>query len=130
MLTSFQHPDTVNAVALQPGEGGSIFATACNDEVVRLFDTRRNVKGGFDQRRKMNPSNVFQALQFSILFVLFLDAVSQSNKRSGALNTIVFSPAEPSVVAVASVREGALICDIRNLKRYLYLVYNMLYSIL
>jgi WD40 repeat protein len=120
----------VNAVALQPGEGGNIFATACNDEVVRLFDTRRNVKGGFDQRRKMDPSNVFQALQFSILFVLFLDAVSQSNKRSGALNTIVFSPAEPSVVAVASVREGALICDIRNLKRYLYLVYNILYSIL
>jgi hypothetical protein len=49
MLTSFQHPNTVNFVALQPEQEGNVFATACTDGIVRFFDNRRNVKGGFDQ---------------------------------------------------------------------------------
>ena len=48
MLHSFDHPDLVHYVALQPTAGliaGNILATACQDGLLRLFDMRRNAKG-------------------------------------------------------------------------------------
>ena len=42
----------------------------------------------------------------------------QTAERPGALYSVMFSPVEPNVVAVATEDEGAIIYDIRNLKRY------------
>ena len=45
LLNSFKHPETIEAIALQPGTNGNLFATGCEDGIVRLFDTRRNKTG-------------------------------------------------------------------------------------
>ena len=49
LLHSFDHPDSVHYVALQPATGlmtGNLLATACqSDGLLRLFDMRRNSKG-------------------------------------------------------------------------------------
>ena len=52
LYNSFQHSDSVYSISLQPGNEGNIFATACGDGILRLFDTRRNKKGEFDKSLK------------------------------------------------------------------------------
>ena len=47
LFNSFEHPDGVLNIALQRGNGGTIFATACVDGILRLFDTRRDSKREF-----------------------------------------------------------------------------------
>ena len=47
LLSTFDHPSAVYSVALQPGSNGNVCATACQDGIIRLFDTRRNQTGGF-----------------------------------------------------------------------------------
>lgn len=39
---SFQHPDYVNDISLQPGTNGQVFAAVCKDEQLRLFDIRKS----------------------------------------------------------------------------------------
>ena len=42
---AFKHPHNVKTIALQPDTNGNLFATACYDRILRLFDTRRNSTG-------------------------------------------------------------------------------------
>ena len=46
-MYSFQHLDGVWDIALQPGTNGNVFASACEDGIVRLFDIRQSVTGIF-----------------------------------------------------------------------------------
>ena len=46
------------------------------------------------------------------------DAVLQSAKRPNSLFSAMFFPAESTVVAVASTADGAVLYDIRNIKRF------------
>ena len=39
------HPDGVWDIALQPGTNRQVFALACNDGIIRLFDNRTSVTG-------------------------------------------------------------------------------------
>jgi hypothetical protein len=45
MLYTVAHPETVWTIACMPGKNGCIFATACQDGVLRLFDTRTSNTG-------------------------------------------------------------------------------------
>ena len=44
-MYSILHPDQVFDIALQPGTDGNVFASACEDGIVRLFDIRQSVTG-------------------------------------------------------------------------------------
>ena len=57
LLNSFQHPDDVYSLALQPGADGNVIATACDDGILRLFDPRIDEKGEF----------ITSLLQFNIM---------------------------------------------------------------
>ena len=52
----------------------------------------------------------------------FADAVLQAAKRSGVLCSAMFSPAEPTVIALASMDDGAVLYDIRNIKRFVLII--------
>ena len=49
LLNSVPHPDSVWDIALQPGSDGQVFASACEDGIVRLFDIRTSATGIFRQ---------------------------------------------------------------------------------
>lgn len=93
LMYSFDHPLEIPSIAVQPS--ADVFATACYDGSFRLFDLRQS---------KTDPA--FQSL-----------------KRPCELFTIMFSPVDSTILAVAgNSTSGALIYDIRNSKRYVYSV--------
>ena len=40
-----EHPDYVYDISSQPGTKGQVFASACADDILRLFDIRQSVTG-------------------------------------------------------------------------------------
>ena len=50
----------------------------------------------------------------------------QSPKRPGSLLSVRFSPAEPTVIAVATWGDKAVLYDIRNFKRFVTLCFVMI----
>ena len=64
-------------------------------------------------------TDVILFVQLVLVTCLILVSVpAKIGKRPGDLYSVMFSPVEPNVVAVATEDEGAIIYDIRNLKRY------------
>ena len=45
LLSTFQHPDEINHITLQPKTNGNLFATVCGDSKFRLFDIRQSTTG-------------------------------------------------------------------------------------
>ena len=48
--------------------------------------------------------------------------VNRVGKRPGCLQSVTFSPTEPSVIAVAGDCDGTQLFDIRNLKRLIFIM--------
>ena len=118
MLYLFEHPEAVNSISLQPGANGNFFASASKDGILRLFDTRRNKTGELDILK--HPSSFFIRL-IQIKFLSLSDAVLQPDTELGKLFTAMFSPTEPSVIAVVGSDYGTVLYDIRNIKRLVQL---------
>ena len=53
----------------------------------------------------------------------------QSPERPGPLFTVMFSPAEPNVVAVAGLNDGAVLYDIRNLKKFVNIFFKLRFQL-
>ena len=66
------------------------------------------------------PYNGFWFNEAQSVFVR-VESVSQATKRYGYLNTVMFSPTEPSVIAMAGWNDGTIIYDIRNLSKFVLL---------
>ena len=112
MLNTFNHPSLVPSVALQPGSNGNFLATACADGILRLFDLRRGSETGKFCFYIISGSN-----RSAVIFNFAIsDAMLQSAKICVSLHSTMFSPADPSVIAVAG-DDGALLYDLSNLKR-------------
>jgi len=59
LLYSFGHSDEVNSISLQPGTNGNNLATACDDGIFRLFDTRRSTTGQSELKSEILLVNIF-----------------------------------------------------------------------
>ena len=101
---------------MQPGSNGNFFATACRDGILRLFDTRLNKNGELIFTINKLVKKMLKILRIFLL----VDAMLQVPKRPGYLNTAMFSPSEPLVIAVAGCNDGTFLYDIRNLNRFQY----------
>ena len=44
-MNSVVHLDTIWGFSIQPGTNGNVFASACSDGILRLFDIRHSVTG-------------------------------------------------------------------------------------
>ena len=53
-MNSFEHPGDVYEISLQPETNGNVFATICDDDTFRLFDTRQSGTGELSQRDSKN----------------------------------------------------------------------------
>jgi len=64
-----------------------------------------------------NVTSFIRLLNFRHFY--FKESVLERVKRSGfgGLNTVMFSPAEPTVITVAEAEYGVAIYDIRNWKK-------------
>ena len=108
-------------MSLQPGaSNGNLFGTACDDGILRLFDTRRNSTSGefVGYLSVIINTNKLIFILNNFYSNVLLD-VLQSSKRPGLLFSSMFSPVDSNVIAVAGSRDGTFLFDIRNIKRFL-----------
>ena len=120
--------ELVLSISLKPGSDGNVFATACIDHVLRIFDIRRNTPLG-------EYSSLLRQITFTILnnytLTLFNDinkvmemitsfsafslfpSVFEAKNQFCPLQSVMFSPVDSSLIAVAGSK-GAQILDIRK----------------
>ena len=98
------------AISLQPGSDGNVFATAGIDHVIRIFDTRRKPLG----ERSFSHFCNLPGASYTFLLTIPAVPVLETRNEYGPLMSVVFSPADPSSIAVGGIK-GTRILDIRNL---------------
>ena len=108
VVKAMDHDQDV-AISLQPGSDGNVFATAGFDHVIRLFDTRRKPLG----ESSFSYFCTLPDASYTFLFTIRAVPVLETGNANGPLMSVVFSPADPSFIAVSGIK-GTRILDIRN----------------
>ena len=108
VVKAMDHDQEV-AISLQPGNDGNLFATAGIDHVIRLFDTRRKPLG----ESSFSYFCTLPDASYTFLFTIRAVPVLETGNANGPLMSVVFSPADPSFIAVSGIK-GTRILDIRN----------------
>ena len=48
LMDSIEHPPKLSNISLQHSGGGNIFALACNDDILRIYDIRNSTSREFN----------------------------------------------------------------------------------
>ena len=110
---SFQHPDYIIDISLQPRTNRQVFATVCKDEQLRLFDIRKSGNSS-ELPRKFRILSISTSVLKSLIYFCLKGSVFQTVKILDGLRTITFSPTNSSLFAVAGYNDEVILYDIRR----------------
>ena len=111
--------ERVLSISLKPGSDGNVFAAACIDHVLRIFDIHRRTPLG-EYSQFVATNHIFPILNNSTVMVMITSfsislfpSVFEAKDQFCLLKSVMFSPVDSSLIAVAG-RDGAQILDTRN----------------